>query len=272
MRFNRLGILELLFFLQCLQGWSHGQPSPPAVQILIGSEKTEYRFGDPVLIGVSVKNLTGQRITLARPLDQFESRFRYPHCIFELRNERGETVKPAWVGDKPPDPITRQAFFSLDAGQEGALYPQGFRLDSILPDTGIYSITLRYSTFAEKEWEWYGPYSDQYWENRHTNSFWKAREPEILEVRKLLKKLIRVAVSSNSLPIKIFPRNVTKEEALKIAEAVCRLEKWPWVGAHAIDRGDYWDINTNWGRLGHNGWVRIDRKTGKVLQKQMTGD
>lgn len=65
--------------------------------------------------------------------------------------------------------------------------------------------------------------------------------------------------------------SISKEEALKIAEEVCKLENWEWVDVSITDNQNYWDIMTNSSHLGMNGWIRIDKRTGKVIEKQMTG-
>lgn len=43
-------ILALLLSLQLLEGWLYGQPTALPVQVLIRSEKLEFRFGDPIVI------------------------------------------------------------------------------------------------------------------------------------------------------------------------------------------------------------------------------
>ena len=65
--------------------------------------------------------------------------------------------------------------------------------------------------------------------------------------------------------------NISKEEALRIAEEVCQQENWDWVDVRITDNKDYWDVMTNSSHLGMNGWIRIDKRTGKVIEKEMTG-
>ncbi|MGV8121902.1 MAG: hypothetical protein AB2L14_19245 [Candidatus Xenobiia bacterium LiM19] len=64
---------------------------------------------------------------------------------------------------------------------------------------------------------------------------------------------------------------VSREEALKIAERICREKGWPWEKPHVSESGLYYDISTNWGRLGGNAFIRIEKKTGTVLNPHMTG-
>ena len=65
--------------------------------------------------------------------------------------------------------------------------------------------------------------------------------------------------------------NISKEEALRIAEEVCKQENWEWVDVRITDNQNYWDIMTNSSHLGMNGWIRIDKRTGDVIKKEMTG-
>jgi hypothetical protein len=53
-----LRILVLLLPLQLLEGWLLSQPGVPPVQVIIDSQKLEFKFGDPIVIPVSVRNMT----------------------------------------------------------------------------------------------------------------------------------------------------------------------------------------------------------------------
>jgi hypothetical protein len=64
---------------------------------------------------------------------------------------------------------------------------------------------------------------------------------------------------------------VSREEALRTAQGICEQQGWAWEDAHIADNKDYWDITTRWGRLGGNGFIRIEKKSGKVLEKHVTG-
>lgn len=64
---------------------------------------------------------------------------------------------------------------------------------------------------------------------------------------------------------------MSKEEALKIAESVCRKERWEqfWQDIRVEDEDSCWKIWTP--RLGSNISIRIDKRTGKVIEKFLTG-
>ncbi len=66
--------------------------------------------------------------------------------------------------------------------------------------------------------------------------------------------------------------NLSKEEVLMIAEDVCRQERWErfWHGIKVEDEDSCWRVWTPF-RLGSNILIRIDKKTGKVKEKYLTG-
>jgi hypothetical protein len=64
---------------------------------------------------------------------------------------------------------------------------------------------------------------------------------------------------------------ISSKQALKIAEDICKKEGWKWAGVHIQDKDEYYEINTNWHALGSNAYFKIDKRTGKVLAKYITG-
>lgn len=65
--------------------------------------------------------------------------------------------------------------------------------------------------------------------------------------------------------------SVSKDEALRVAEEICSKEGWEWVDVDIRDRNNYWEIQTHFHRLGGNAFIRIDKNTGKILNKHYTG-
>jgi hypothetical protein len=73
---------------------------------------------------------------------------------------------------------------------------------------------------------------------------------------------------------KKYERHVqTPEElkALKIAEEVCKQERWEWKDVSIESFRDYWHVTTNSSADGGNAEIDIDKKTGKVLEKWFNG-
>lgn len=60
---------------------------------------------------------------------------------------------------------------------------------------------------------------------------------------------------------------VSEEEAMKIAEEVCKEEDWDWVQACIYDRETYWEIMTYCRQDGGNAFILINKKDGKIIKK-----
>ena len=90
----------------------------------------------------------------------------------------------------------------------------------------------------------------------------------------MLKKVPKVNLSSE--PVRIAIKSgiyISREKALEIAKNVCAQEKWKWEEGKisVTDQGNEWNIMTNSNSLGMNGIINIDKRTGEVLSKFMTG-
>lgn len=83
------------------------------------------------------------------------------------------------------------------------------------------------------------------------------------------QKLFEGFSISNSIVMQVADMNagISKEEALKIAEEVCKKENWEWVEAGIFDRETHWEVRTHYLRKGGNASILIDKKTGKILDK-----
>ncbi len=64
---------------------------------------------------------------------------------------------------------------------------------------------------------------------------------------------------------------LSKEEALKIAESECAKKGYEWKKPNLIDKGDFYDITTNFGSLGNNAYVKVNKADGKVLDIRRVG-
>lgn len=56
-----------------------------------------------------------------------------------------------------------------------------------------------------------------------------------------------------------------------LAEEVCKEEGWEWANIHIEETDTYWEFTTNYNRTGRKAYIRIDKKTGKVLEKHLPG-
>lgn len=247
--------------------------TPSSVELSLTSAKRLYRIGEPVVLNVDITNRSKEPMTLVFPQGGSERGWRYPHCIFSFEGPDGREAKLFRPACKTVDPLPLDSFFVLQPAETKPLYEGGFPLDlhCDLSKAGGYTVTVCYSTESEKEWEWYGSYTEEYWNARGTNEFWKKQEPTIQRNREHLREVTRLAVKSNRLPIELAERLLSQEEALAKAKEVCVREGWSRDRLHLQDDGQSWIIHTNWGALGRNGFIRLNKRTGEVIEKHMTG-
>jgi len=253
--------------------FSYGQEAQAPIGVSISTDRDVYVAGEPIRINVQLTNNSAKRVWIVKPQEGSEQGFRYPYCIFEILDEKGVPVQDDSPACKTVDPVFKDGFFYLKPGQGVSLYKGGYRIDEAktLPQ-GEYTIIFSYSTEAAKESQWYGLYADDFWAARNKDPFWKKRAGKIKDFNKSIRKVPRLSIASNPITIKVVGvTGIPKEEALKIAQEVCEKEGWEWRGVNVVDNGTYWDINTNWGSLGSNALIRIDKRTGEVLEKHLTG-
>ena len=65
--------------------------------------------------------------------------------------------------------------------------------------------------------------------------------------------------------------DITNIEANEIAREICLNEGWKFVDENIKDNKQYFDITTNYGKLGSNVFIRIDKKNGNIIEKHITG-
>ena len=176
------------------------------LSVIVTSDKNVYKKGEPINITVKFKNNGNEDVLLVAHLDGSEQNFRYPRCFFTVKNSKGKIIENSLKNCKTTDPITSGAFYLIRKGDTFNMY-NPYRIDmfksSITNKPDEYTITFTYSTAASREWQWYGPYSDEYWASRNTNEFWSKREGEVLKVRDLLKKVPVLTAISNTVKIKV---------------------------------------------------------------------
>jgi hypothetical protein len=250
-----------------------GREDDAPVRVRISPARESYIVGQPVIIEVEIVNDSSRDILIVVPQDGSEQKFRFPKCFFEVKKEDGAVLKDTAIACKVTDPLNRDGFARVKAGGKLRFYRQGFDLGTFKYfAAGRYSVRFYYSTAAQKDWQWYGPYSDQYWRERMNNEFWSKRAAEDGIVSRLLKKVPPLELVSNEAFFSITDRAVvSREEALKTAKEVCEQQGWAWEDEHIADNKDFWDITTRWKTLGGNIFIRIDKRTGKVLEKHVTG-
>jgi len=242
-------------------------------ELSVSSNKETYITGDPVIVNADFKNNTSKDVLIVFPQDGSENKFRYPYCYFEVADEYGNIVPDDSPACKVVNPLVKGAFRSIKPRKSESFFEDGFVLNrnkTLKP--GRYKIRLFYSTDASKESQWYGLYSDDYWREIYKNEFWLKRKSEMAEIRKFLKKVPKLSIWSDSIIIDISANvSVSKQEALKIAENICKEVNWKFEDVTIIDSGENWEVTVNSVRLGNNGYIKINKKTGAVLEKYRTG-
>jgi len=249
-----------------------GEPGQ-RVDLSLGSTRRLYQVGQSVRLDLVLANHSEAPLTLVLPQGGSERGWRYPHCVLASEGADGRPAELFRPACKTVDPLPEDAFFVLAPGESRALYENGFPLDihCDLSRPGTYTLSMRYSTAARGEWEWYGAYTEEYWNSRSENDFWRNLEPIVARNRRRLEQVAPLTVTSNRFQIEIASRLMTAEEALARAGEVCAEQGWAADRLHVEDSDYYWDISTNWGSLGMNGFIRLDKRTGKVVEQHMSG-
>ncbi len=179
------------------------QPTPASQlpEIRISTPDNRFDQGEEIILDVEITNSSGNEMVLVMPLDGSESRFRFPHAFLSVVPLEGQAPK-RFPACKTVNPLEPGEFFSMKPGETRKLYPAGLKLDRFFLWTpGRFKLKLEYATDAKKEVEWYGPYTEEYWNSRGENDFWAKREPDIIENRKLLARIAKIRVVSNELEI-----------------------------------------------------------------------
>jgi hypothetical protein len=241
--------------------------------VTVTPDRTAYGTGQPVVLQVHLKNNTGKSALFVRPQEGSEQKLRYPYCLFEITSSKGSLVAQRRPDCKVTAPLEPSAFFELKPNESRALYDKGYRIELSSPlEPGTYRVLVRYSTEAQKESQWYGLYSDDYWREIGKNDFWKKRADDMRKNREMLARVPAISIVSKTVEIKVAgSMSVSRDDALKIAEKTCREKGWPWEKPHVSETDAFYDIQTNWGQMGRNAFVRVDKKTGTILNSHMTG-
>jgi uncharacterized membrane protein YkoI len=245
-----------------------------AFSIGLSSSKYSYKPGEEIIVWAKVKNNMNTPALLVRCLDGSARGFRYPQCVFEIKDSSGKTPENIFAPMcKVVNPLTPDEFIDILPGESAELFDGGFVFSNAfkLVKPGKYYIFIRYSTVALKEWEWYGMYSDEYWNSRNSNEFWKKREKEIIKNRELLKKIELVSIKSNTIEIEISGNPLSRKEAIRIAEEACKKSGWKFNDVTAGEDDGRWVVRTNTKALGMNATIVIDKYTGVVVEKNITG-
>ncbi|MFZ2956168.1 MAG: hypothetical protein WA705_04665 [Candidatus Ozemobacteraceae bacterium] len=249
------------------------------LSLFLSTNKPKFLLEEPIIIQAVIKNNWDRKLTLVKPQDASINGFRYPLCVIELKNEQGLkegfSVTPAC---KTVDALASDAFFEIEPGKPVELFPKGIPLDHCfkIQKPGIYYLMCRYSTIANHECKWYGAYTFDYWNARLENEFWKKNEPLVQANRLRLADVERADLQSEWVKIEIeAPRSpdpgISKTEAGSIAEKIFAQEKWPTNDINVRENGEFWDIQSNSNATGRNGYIRLNRATGEVISKHITG-
>jgi hypothetical protein len=245
-----------------------------AFSISLSFSKHTYKPGEDIIAQARINNNMKTPALLVKCADGSVRGWRYPQCVFEIKDASGKTPENIYAPMcKTVNPLTPEEFITVPPKKSAELFDGGFVFSRAfnLTKPGKYFIFVRYSTVAVKEWQWYGLYSDEYWKDRNQNEFWKKRSSEILKNRKMLDKIELFSIKSNTVEIEIAAKTVDRATALKIAEDACRISGWKFKDATAEEKPDSWIIRTNTHALGMNAMIKIDKYTGKVKEKNITG-
>ncbi|MBN1893904.1 hypothetical protein JW906_05395 [bacterium] len=261
----------ILMFLALASGASGGDAN--ILRLSLRGNRTVWCHPDSVRIHVWMKNVSADPISIVLPQDGSGQKFRYPHAFVIVLDSAGEILKDSRPCCKTVDPLTSDGFRRILPGESVPLFPDGFAIGPFLKGlAGDFSLVFVYSTQASREAEWFGLYTDEYWKNRNRNSFWKSRKKEIAKVQKLLQKVPRITLVSDTLHIRVGKASgITREMAMEIARSVCAEQGWEWEGVHAEELTAEWRITTGFGRLGCNAFIRIEKTSGRVLDSHLTG-
>jgi uncharacterized membrane protein YkoI len=245
-----------------------------AFSISLSSSKYSYKSGEEIIVNAKVNNNMNKQALLVRCLDGSVRSWRYPQCAFEIKDSSGKTPENIFVPMcKVVNPLTTDDFIKVPPGESAELFDGGFVFSNAfkLVKPGKYYVFIRYSTVTLKEWQWYGLYSDEYWNSRNSNEFWKKREKEIIKNRDLLNRIELVSIKSNTIEIEITGKPISREEAIKIAGEACRKAGWKFNDITADEDDGKWVVRTNTKALGMNVAIVIDKFTGAVIEKHITG-
>ena len=261
----------ILMFLALTSGAAGGDANP--MRLSLRGNRTVWGHPDSVKIHAWMKNVSAHPVSIVLPQDGSGQNVRYPHASVIVSDSAGEILKDSRIGCKTVDPLTPDGFRRIMPGEAFPLFPDGFAIGPFLRGrAGDFSLVCVYSSQAPREAEWFGPYTDEYWKNRNRNSFWKSRKREIAKVQKLLRKVTRVTLVSDTLNIRVGKASgITREMAVDIARGVCEEQGWAWERVHAEELAAEWRITTGFGRLGGNAFIRIEKTSGRVLGKHITG-
>ncbi len=271
----RRTILVLLLAVLLLPPLSHSGEAP-ALSLSLMADRVRVSQGEDLNLRVRLRNLSTIPVVLPRPADGSDHGIRFPHALFEVRDARGRLVGGRGPDCKVCTPLSASAFIRVPPGATVDLYPKGYslhlggRAESLA--SGTYFVTCRFSTMAAGEWQWHGPYTEEFWRDRASNSFWREREPELAQVRRLLAQVPRVDLQSAALGFQVVEaEGTTREEALRRAEEICGAHGWPWERPHVAEDQGGWVVTTKWGSLGGNAYIRFDKQTGRVTDQHLCG-
>ena len=207
--------------------------------LTIKSNKKVYKFGEKINIEASIKNIGKDTAKIYSP-----AFWDVGEMI--IRDSDGDMMKPQGMKIKH----TFEDFMTIPPGESSTYI------------------------FENLTWFFYGGA----WQFKLSPDIYTiyvtVTNPPTRVGAKYLQTSLYGTITSNTITIEVLDDEdvVSKKEALKIAEDVCKKEKWErfWHGIKVEDEDSYWKVWTPF-RLGGNILIRIDKKTGKVIEKYLTG-
>lgn len=138
--------------------------SEPVLAVLLRIADREYAVGEPIAVGVEVRNVSTQPLWMVGVLDGSEVGFRYPHYRPEITGP--EPLPPPELAEcGMVAPLRAQEFRRLDPGAgfdptaavDGAAYQRLMTFDAFRPPRpGRYQLHLLLSTESANPDDWLG--------------------------------------------------------------------------------------------------------------------
>jgi len=177
---------------------SHDGEPQLAVSLTLQGPLGSRPTGQPVSVGIEVRNLTTDQVQMVGVVDGSEEGARYPHYQPSVSRDGVVMAGPPPPEDPLVGPLRERDFRLLNPGEafdptlgaEGAAYMPIFTFASFSPtEPGVYRYQLTLSTESDRPEQWLGRFGQQ--------------EPEQAAVLRRVAQVPRVTTTSNVLEVEV---------------------------------------------------------------------
>jgi hypothetical protein len=177
---------------------SHDGEPQLAVSLTLQGPPGSRPVGQPVGVGIEVRNLTTEKVQMVGVIDGSEEGVRYPHYQPSVSRNGVVMAGPPSPEDPLVGPLREMDFRQLDPGEafdptlgtNGAAYMPIFTFASFSPtEPGVYAYTLTLSTESDRPEDWLGRFGQQ--------------EAEQAAVLRRVAQVPRVTTTSNALEVEV---------------------------------------------------------------------